>query len=104
MAPGGSGDRHCDTALANVGVVVLLFEVGAVLLLARLAIPAQVHRLQLAVGLGQVGEFGYVLGALALMNRYLSSTLFTALVGTVIITVAGSSILVRVVRPSMTRG
>ncbi len=52
--------------------------------------------LQLAIGLGQVGEFSYVLGALAVTAGIITNQLETALVAAVAITIAGSSVLVRV--------
>lgn len=54
--------------------------------------------LQLAVGLGQVGEFSYVLGALALGAGLISPAVSAGLVGTVVVSIAASSILVRLVR------
>jgi CPA2 family monovalent cation:H+ antiporter-2 len=53
--------------------------------------------LQLAVGLGQVGEFSYVLGALALSAGLISAQVSAGLVGAVVISIAASSLLVRVV-------
>jgi CPA2 family monovalent cation:H+ antiporter-2 len=52
---------------------------------------------QLAVGLGQVGEFSYVLGALALGAGLISPAVSAGLVGAVVVSIAASSILVRVV-------
>jgi CPA2 family monovalent cation:H+ antiporter-2 len=51
--------------------------------------------LQLAVGLGQMGEFGYVLAGIALTANVVSSELFTAVLASIVITIAGSAILVR---------
>jgi CPA2 family monovalent cation:H+ antiporter-2 len=53
--------------------------------------------LQLAVGLGQVGEFSYVLGALALTAGLISSQVDSALIAAVVISIAISSVLVRLV-------
>lgn len=57
--------------------------------------------LQLAVGLGQVGEFSYVLGALALGAGLITKEASAGLVGAVVITIALSSVLVRFVGPSL---
>jgi CPA2 family monovalent cation:H+ antiporter-2 len=50
---------------------------------------------QLAIGLGQVGEFSYVLGALALGAGLISPAVSAGLVGAVVVSIAASSILVR---------
>src|SRR5438067_6816747 len=52
--------------------------------------------LQLAVGLGQVGEFSYVLGAIALSARLITPQVSSGLVGAVVVSIAASSILVRI--------
>jgi CPA2 family monovalent cation:H+ antiporter-2 len=57
-----------------------------------------VRALQLAVGLGQVGEFSYVLGAVALGAGLISPAVSAGLVGAVVVSIAASSILVRLVR------
>jgi CPA2 family monovalent cation:H+ antiporter-2 len=62
--------------------------------LARLG-KVNVRALQLALGLGQVGEFSYVLGALALGAGWISSQVSAGLIGAVVISIAASSILVR---------
>ncbi len=58
---------------------------------ARLGVRAP----QLAIGLGQVGEFSYVLGALALGAGLISPAVSAGLVGAVVVSIAASSILVR---------
>jgi CPA2 family monovalent cation:H+ antiporter-2 len=60
------------------------------------------HKLQLAVGLGQVGEFSYVLGALALSAGLITRQVSAGLVGAVVVSIAASSLLVRVVNRSIT--
>jgi CPA2 family monovalent cation:H+ antiporter-2 len=63
----------------------------------------QARPLQLAIGLGQVGEFSYVLGALALTAGIITNQVETALVAAVAITIAASSVLVRLAhRPGLT--
>jgi K+:H+ antiporter len=78
--------------------LVVLAKVVVVWLLARI-VHLGARKVQLAVGLGQVGEFSYVLGALALGAGLISKEVGAALVGAVVITIAASSILVRVVQP-----
>ena len=54
------------------------------------------RKLQLAVGLGQVGEFSYVLGALALSAGLISRQVSAGLIGAVVVSIAASSVLVRI--------
>jgi predicted Kef-type K+ transport protein len=54
--------------------------------------------LQLAVGLGQVGEFSYVLGALALSAGLITRQVSAGLIGAVVVSIAASSVLVRFAR------
>jgi CPA2 family monovalent cation:H+ antiporter-2 len=54
------------------------------------------RKLQLAVGLGQVGEFSYVLGALALSAGLISKQVSAGLIGAVVVSIAASSVLVRI--------
>ena len=72
-------------AVAKVGVAGLLAKV------ARL----RARPVQLAVGLGQMGEFGYVLGAIGLTAGALTGTEFTAVLGAIVISIAASAVLVR---------
>jgi CPA2 family monovalent cation:H+ antiporter-2 len=54
------------------------------------------RKVQLAVGLGQVGEFSYVLGALALSAGLISRQVSAGLIGAVVVSIAASSVLVRI--------
>jgi CPA2 family monovalent cation:H+ antiporter-2 len=58
------------------------------------------RKVQLAVGLGQVGEFSYVLGALALSGGLITKQVSAGLVGAVVVSIAASSLLVRVAHRS----
>jgi len=55
--------------------------------------------LQLAVGLGQVGEFSYVLGALALSAGLITKQVSAGLISAVVVSIAASSVLVRIKPP-----
>ena len=55
--------------------------------------------MQLAVGLGQVGEFSYVLGALALSAGLTTKQVSAGLIGAVVVSIAASSVLVRIKPP-----
>ena len=92
------------TALANgLGWLVLclglvaLAKSGVVYGLARVSkVPA--HSGQLAVGLGQVGEFGFVLATVAVARGVLPSEVYAALLAAVAISIAISSVAVRYAR------
>jgi CPA2 family monovalent cation:H+ antiporter-2 len=79
--------------LVVVGKVVVVWAMAR---LARLG----ARPLQVAVGLGQVGEFSYVLGGLALGGGLISSAVSEGLIGAVVASIAGSSILVRLRKPA----
>jgi CPA2 family monovalent cation:H+ antiporter-2 len=82
--------------LTFLGLVVA-GKVLVVWIIARLA-KLEARAGQLAIGLGQVGEFSYVLGALALGAGLISPAASAGLVGAVVVSIAASSILVRLVR------
>ena len=75
--------------------MVLLGKVLVVWLLARFS-HLGARTLQLSIGLGQVGEFSYVLGALALGAGFITKEVSAGLIGAVVVSIAASSILVRV--------
>jgi CPA2 family monovalent cation:H+ antiporter-2 len=92
--PGNLG-QSLPWLLTFLGLVVVA-KVLVVWITARFA-KLGARTLQLAVGLGQVGEFSYVLGALALGAGLISPAVSAGLVGAVVVSIAASSILVRVV-------
>jgi len=75
--------------------MVIAGKVIVVWVLARV-VHLGARTLQLAVGLGQVGEFSYVLGALALAGGLITKEVSAGLIGAVVVSIAASSILVRV--------
>ena len=79
--------------------MVVVGKVLVVWIMARLG-RLGARTLQLAVGLGQVGEFSYVLGAIALSARLITPQVSSGLVGAVVVSIAASSILVRFVHRS----
>jgi CPA2 family monovalent cation:H+ antiporter-2 len=86
--------------LLLVLALVVVFKVAVVWALARLG-RLGARTLQLALGLGQIGEFSYVLGALALGAGLITKELSAGLIGAVVVSIAASSVLVRLVpRPS----
>ena len=52
----------------------------------------------MALGLSQVGEFGFVLASVGVAAEVVSRERFTAVIATVVITTAGSAILARLGR------
>jgi CPA2 family monovalent cation:H+ antiporter-2 len=63
--------------------------------LSRLARLRDVRHVQLGIGLGQVGEFSFVLAGILLARGLIPSELFTAMLATVVLTIAASAVLVR---------
>ncbi|HEY6875263.1 MAG TPA: cation:proton antiporter [Candidatus Dormibacteraeota bacterium] len=80
--------------LALIAGLVVVAKVLPVWALARFG-RLKARPLQLATGLGQVGEFSYVLGALALTAGLITNQVETALIAAVAVTIAASSVLVR---------
>jgi CPA2 family monovalent cation:H+ antiporter-2 len=66
--------------------------------LSRLARLPDVRHWQLGVGLGQVGEFSFVLAGILLARGLITFELFTAMLSTVVLTIAASAVLVRVAK------
>jgi K+:H+ antiporter len=63
--------------------------------LSRLARLPDVRHWQLGIGLGQVGEFSFVLAGILLARDLIPRELFTAMLATVVLTIAASAVLVR---------
>lgn len=77
--------------------LVAVAKSGVIFTLARVSkLPADAG--QLAVGLGQVGEFGFVLATVAVARGVLPGEVYAALLAAVSISIAVSSIAVRYVR------
>jgi CPA2 family monovalent cation:H+ antiporter-2 len=96
--------REIPSSLWWLGVFVTLVAVAKVGVAWALARISRLHArdLQLAIGLGQVGEFSYVLGALALGAGLITRDVNAALIGAVVVTIAASSVLVRLAKPRNT--
>jgi len=85
--------------LALFLVLIVLAKVGIAWALARAArLPARPA--QLAVGLGQIGEFSFVLGSAAIAAGAITGDVYVALVAAVAISIAISTVAVRVVGSS----
>lgn len=77
--------------------LVLCAKVFVIYILARISkLPA--HPAQLGIGLGQIGEFGFVLATVAVGRGVLPAEVYSALLAAVAASIAISSIAVRVIR------
>jgi monovalent cation:H+ antiporter-2, CPA2 family len=76
-------------------VALVGLKVAVTWALARVArIPAR--SFQLSIGLAQMGEFGYVLAGIGLAAGAIAAETFTAVLAAIVVTIAGSAVLVRV--------
>jgi K+:H+ antiporter len=78
--------------LLGLLIVAKLLPVYALARLARVSS----RPLQVAIGLAQIGEFSFVLATIGLANGLLPSDLYAAILASVVITIAASTVLVRV--------
>jgi Kef-type K+ transport system membrane component KefB len=74
---------------------VVVLKAAVVWVLARLARLRDVRASQLAVGLGQVGEFSFVLVTLLITRDLIRPELYTAVLAAVVVSVVLSTTLVR---------
>jgi CPA2 family monovalent cation:H+ antiporter-2 len=90
--PGALG-RGIDWLALVVGLLVAAKSavIGGLARTARLAADWR----QMAIGLGQVGEFSFVLAAAALSLGLIGSDLYAAVLGGVVVSIAASTMLVR---------
>lgn len=80
--------------LALILGLILVTKICVVYVLARAArLPARVG--QLAAGLGQIGEFSFVLASAALAAGAISGVIYSALLAAVVITIAASAVAAR---------
>jgi monovalent cation:H+ antiporter-2, CPA2 family len=90
--------RQLPDALPWIALLLGLAIAGKVLIVAVLSRVAHLHarHWQLAVGLGQIGEFSFVLASLASAAGLISAALYAAVLASVALTIAASTVLVRV--------
>ena len=92
----GLGWLAVSLALVVVAKSLVIFVLGR-----AAGLPA--HHAQLAIGLGQIGEFGFVLATVAVARGVLPGDVYAALLAAVALSIGASSILVRLVpRPTVT--
>jgi monovalent cation:H+ antiporter-2, CPA2 family len=88
--------------VAGIGWLALLVgllavaKVGLAWLLVRLA-GLDARPLQLAIGIGQVGEFSFVFASIGLAAGALTPDLYAAMLGAIVLSIAVSSVAVRLV-------
>jgi len=82
--------------IAFLVAAVLVAKALPAAALSRLARLPDVRHWQLGIGLGQVGEFSFVLAGILLARGLITVELFTAMLATVVLTIAASAVLVRV--------
>jgi CPA2 family monovalent cation:H+ antiporter-2 len=88
--------------LAIFLVLIVVAKVAVAYVLARIArLPAR--PVQLAVGLGQIGEFSFVLGSAAAAAGAITHERYVALIAAVAISIAVSTVVVRLVGPRRAR-
>ncbi|TMC30924.1 MAG: hypothetical protein E6J32_04425 [Chloroflexi bacterium] len=78
--------------LLAVLIVAKLIPVYALARLARIS----ARPLQVGLGLGQIGEFSFVLATIGLAHSVIPGELYAAILASVVITIAASTLLVRV--------
>lgn len=88
--------------LAIFLALIVVAKVAVAYVLARIArLPAR--PVQLAVGLGQIGEFSFVLGSAAAAAGAITHERYVALIAAVAISIAVSTVVVRLVGPARAR-
>ena len=92
----GLGWLALSLALVVIAKSLVVFVLGRVA-----ELPA--HHGQLAIGLGQIGEFGFVLATVAVARGVLPSEVYAALLAAVATSIAISSIAVRLAAPGRAR-
>ena len=83
-------------ALLALLIVTKLLPIYALARLGRL--PGR--SFQLAIGLGQIGEFSFVLATIAVAHNLIKNDLYAAILASVVVSIAASTVLVRLVRPA----
>jgi CPA2 family monovalent cation:H+ antiporter-2 len=91
--------NHLAGALPWLGLAVgclIVFKSSVIYVLARLIRPAAVRPMQLAIGLGQVGEFSFVVGSIGVAAGIIDPAAYSGLLLTMVVTICLSAVLVRV--------
>lgn len=89
--------------LAVLLVLIVVAKVGVAWVLIRMT-GLEVRPIQLAVGLGQIGEFSFVLASTAVAAGAIDAALYVALIAAVAVSITVSSVAVRYLPPGVRRG
>ncbi|MCI0344137.1 MAG: cation:proton antiporter, partial [Chloroflexi bacterium] len=81
-------------------VAVAVAKSGVIFVLARV-MRISANPGQLAVGLGQIGEFSFVLASVGLAVGAIDDVLYAAVLAAVVLTIAGSTVIVRIAGPGV---
>jgi CPA2 family monovalent cation:H+ antiporter-2 len=84
--------------LVGIAALLVLAKSGVAAVLARVA-GLRADWRQIGVGLGQAGEFSFVLASVALGAALIDDALYAAVLGLVVVSIVASTILVRLVGP-----
>ena len=84
--------------VAGLVLAVAIAKSGVIYVLAR-GLRLSGNPAQLAVGLGQIGEFSFVLASVGRAAGAIDATLYAAILAAVVLTIAGSTVVVRLVGP-----
>ena len=87
--------------LLLLGLIVMA-KVAVAWAIARVA-KLDARPIQLAVGLGQIGEFSFVLASAGLAAGAIDAVLYVAIIASVALSIAVSSVVVRLVPPGVRR-
>lgn len=90
---------HLAGALPWLGLAIgclVVYKSAVVYVLARLVRPAGVRLAQLAIGLGQVGEFSFVVGSIGVAASIIDPAAYSGLLLTMVVTICLSAVLARV--------
>jgi monovalent cation:H+ antiporter-2, CPA2 family len=86
--------------LALLAAALVVAKVGLTWLLVRVA-GLDVRPLQLAIGIGQIGEFSFVFASIGLGVGAIDAPLYAAMLGAIVLSIAASSVLVRFAGPAV---
>jgi CPA2 family monovalent cation:H+ antiporter-2 len=86
-------------ALPWLGLLLALVVIAKVLVayVTARALRLEARWFQLALGLGQIGEFSFVLGTLGLRHGVIPADVHATLVATLVATIIASTVLVRLI-------
>ena len=82
-------------------IVAVVFAKGGVIFVLARTLGISASPGQLAVGLGQIGEFSFVLASVGRAVGAIDDVLYAAVLAAVVLTIAASTVIVRIVGPAV---